>query len=277
MFGPVCCGERVPRVGHNARGESYAKAAVRKTQRRRRNDRGFGLIEILFYVGIIGLLALGAIASFTPLFNTGRYGAIKQTMNDLEAAAHAYVLKVNGLGTLPITEGAIPSSQFTGTGTTSANVAAAATIDQMLLAEGFLKKPVTINIPTATYTPTGSVGVTWNTSTSQWTATAAPTLDYSNVPRAETITSNQHSTPDLAFGKNWNLSGDGVTFTTPNKTILFLEIPNCPANTAWEISRDIDGPALTQADSTTADAKGVVVYPTPTGATTTVSIYIMEM
>lgn len=252
-------------------------ARMRKTLRSNRKKRGFGLIEILFYVGIIGLLALGAIAAFTPLFNNGRYGAIKQTMNDLEMAARAYCMKTGGLGTLPLSEGTIPASEFTGSGTTSANVAAAATIDQMLIAEGFLKKPVRINVPNAIYTPTGTTPVTWSTTSNAWTATAAPTVSYANVPRAETILSNNALTPDQAAGANFNLSGDGVTFIAANKTILYLYIPNCPANTAWEISRDIDGSSLTQADSTTADAKGLVTYPAPTNAVTNVAIYILDM
>ncbi len=233
-------------------------------------------IEILVVLAILGGLLAVTILKVVPVLSRGKYAAVALGVDQLKKASLSYVTKPGSLGVLPLSEGTIPDSQLSVSGgATAADVAKAATIDQMLVAEGFLDKTVNITLAGQNPVPAGA-GVTWNVTTQKWTATAAPTADYSGSARVETVMSDPNASPDIAAGTNFNLNGDGVTRIPANIVVEYMAIPNCPAQAAWELSNFIDGPAMTQADNTTADARGAVAYAQPITGFTTVYVYVTQ-
>lgn len=235
-------------------------------------------VEILVVLAILGSLLAVTILKVIPVLSRGKYAAVALAADQLRKASVSYITKPGSLGVLPLSEGVIPASQFTLSGGGAAeNVAAAATIDQVFVAEGYLDKSLNLTLAGSSPVPAaGAVGVVWNVAGQRWTAAASPTLDLSASARAETIISNPNLGPAVAGGANFNLSGDGQTMIPANVVVEYLTIPNCPAQQAMELSMFIDGPTLSESGNTTADARGGVVYPAPASGFTTVSVYVTQ-
>lgn len=241
-----------------------------------RRRAGMTFIEVLVVLAILGGLLAVTVLKVIPVLTRGKFAAVALAADQLKKASVTYITKPGSLGILPLSEGAIPASQLNlGGGATAVQVANAATIDQVFVAEGLIDKAVNITLVGPVSVATGT-GVAWNVATQRWTTAAAPTLDLSAVPRVETIISNPSLNPAVAGGANFNLSGDGITMVPTNVVIEYITIPNCPAQYALDLSNFIDGGGMTEAANTTADARGSVVYPVPTGGFTTVSVYVTQ-
>jgi Tfp pilus assembly major pilin PilA len=235
-------------------------------------------VEILVVLAILGSLLAVTVLKVIPVLARGKYAAVALATDQLRKASVAYLTKPGSLGVLPLSEGVIPGSQYTLTsGGTAENVAAAATIDQVFVAEGYLDKPLNLTLAGTNPVPAAAaVGVVWNVPTQRWMAAAAPTLDLSTSARAETIISNPALLPAAAGGANFNLNGDGQTMIPANVVVEYLTIPNCPAQQALELSVFMDGASLSENANTTADGRGAVVYPAPTAGFTTVCVYVTQ-
>lgn len=242
-----------------------------------RRRAGMTFVEILVVLAILGGLLAVTILKVIPVLSRGKYAAVALAADQLRKASVAYITKPGSLGVLPLSEGLIPASQLSlGGGATAEAVAAAATIDQVFVAEGYLEKGLSITLAGPSSAATLAGGVAWNVATQRWTTAGAPTADFATSARAETIMSNPSLVPAQAGGSNFNLSGDGVTMIPPNVVVEFVTVPNCPAQLAWELSQFIDGAVLSEAANTTADGRGAVVYPAPTAGFTTVSLYVTQ-
>jgi prepilin-type N-terminal cleavage/methylation domain-containing protein len=238
----------------------------------RRSSRGFTLVEIMVVVVIIGILLTIGLNAYGDALRRGRITSVSGTEQSLKTAVMQYLTKPGSLGVIPLTEGTIPASQFSGTGTTSANVALASSLDQVLLAEGLLTNPLSVKMGPQTSTVSG-IGTTWNTSTGTFTATAAPTADRSAITRLEAQLSTS-TLPSTAAGSNFML--DGVNNLPTNTRVAALVIPNVPAEDAYQLSLTVDGSSLTGASNAVADSLGAVVYAAPTNGVTTVYAYVLH-
>src|SRR5690606_38638031 len=109
-------------------------------------NKGFTLVEIMVVITIVVTLATLAITNVPEFLRRNRVTSVVGSMEQITSAASQYVTKTGTLATLPLTEGTIPATQFSGTGTTPANVAAAGTLDMVLLTEGLLQKPLTMKM-----------------------------------------------------------------------------------------------------------------------------------
>lgn len=235
-----------------------------------RRPSAFTLVEIMIVVVIIGILLTLGFNAYSDSLRRGRITSVVGAVASAKTATFAYLTKPGSLGVIPLTEGTIPSTQFSGTGTTSANVAAAASLDQVFLAEGLFSTPFAVKMGPQTSTVSG-VAVTWSTSTGTFTAASAPTADKSSFTRLEAQLSTATS-PSAAAGSNFML--DGVTNLPTNTRVAAVIIPNVPAEDAYQLSLSVDGAALTPANNTLADATGNISYPAPTSGVTTVYAYV---
>lgn len=232
---------------------------------------GFTLVEIMIVVVIVGVLLTMGLGAYSDALRRGRITSVGGAVANAKTAITSYLTKPGSIGTIPLTEGAIPASQFTGTGATSANVAAAASLDQVLVTEG-LMQPLNVRMGPQTSLVAGN-GVTWSPATAQFVASAAPTADRSTITRVECQPSS-NAVPSAALGSNFML--DGATNLPTNVRVAALVIPNVPAEDAYQLSLTVDGQAMTPADNTVADNTGQIVYATPVGTVTTVYAYVLH-
>jgi hypothetical protein len=219
--------------------------------------------------------SLRPISSERPSFTRdslrrGRITSVTGAVAASKTATFAYLTKPGSLGVIPLTEGTIPSTQFSGTGTTSANVGAAASLDQVYLAEGLFSSPLTVKMGPQSTTVSGTA-VTWSTSTGTFTATAAPTADKSTIARLESQLSTS-TLPSTAAGSNFML--DGTNNLPTNVRVAALIIPNVPAEDAYQLSLTVDGAALTPASNGVGDTTGNISYAAPSNGVTTVYAYV---
>src|SRR5438445_1706096 len=82
------------------------------------------------------------------------------------------------------------------------------------------------------------------------------------------------ATPD-GTNPQYDLDGDGVSDTGGTGNLVEVVITGVAAADALELSRRLDGNALSEADTTTADIRGRVKY--AVGATTDVHVYIAHL
>lgn len=233
---------------------------------------GFTLVEIMIVVVIIGILLTLGFNAYSDALRRGRITSVAGAMASAKTATFAYLTKPGSLGVIPITDGTIPPSQFSGTGATSGNVAAAASLDQVLLAEGLFGSPLTVKMGPQS-TAVNGVPVTWSPATGTFVAGAAPTADKSTVTRLECQLSTAVP-PSSAAGSNFLL--DGISSMPTNVRVVALVIPNVPAEDAYQLSLTVDGNALTPAGNTFADNAGSISYAIPTDGVTTVYAHVVH-
>lgn len=246
---------------------------TRRKASQRRKQSGFTLVEVMIVVGIMVTLASIGIVAIPNALRTSRVASVVGAVDQLRTAATNYIQKSGSLGTLPLTDGTIPAGQFTGTGTTSANVAAAGSLDQILLTEGIIEKPLSLSMGPQNASVTGTQ-VTWSVANNQFSAASAPTANKSGISRFECQLSSPATTPSTALGANFYL--DGTNALPANVRVAYLVVPNVPAEDAYQLSLKIDKTALSQADNTTADNNGQVVYAAPVAGVTTVYVYVTQ-
>lgn len=218
----------------------------------------FTLLEIMIAISIVVMVATASIYSGATMMRRGRVASVVTAMDQAKASIATFLSEPNSVGSLPITYGSIPDVWFTGTGTTFTNVAAAASLDQVFLAEGITDKPFAVAMGTQITTPTGTVGVNWDTTLKKFTATAAPNVNKDNIAHLESTIVT--SWPWLPF----TCRPDGVSTLTLGATIAYMQIPNVPIRDAQALSLAVDKSALSISDPTLDDHVGSVCYTTPT-------------
>lgn len=243
-------------------------------------NSGFTLVEILAVLAVIAAIIAIGVPAIAKVLQNGRVRNAEGTASVLKSAITQYLSKPGNLGTLPVTEttaGTLPAAEFVNTAANTAAAGPAATLDNMLLTEGVLERPINlrIGVQNATSGTSGATQLLWSTSTEQYSNAAAPTANYTTVSRAEVGISDGATIPSLGTNSAacaFNLNGDGATLIANGSRVAYLILKNVPDADAYTLALDVDGQPLIQntanTPATAAQTKGPVVYAADgTGAT----------
>ncbi len=246
----------------------------------------FTLIEILAVLAVIAAIIAVGVPAVAKVMQSARVRNAEGTASVVRSALVQYQAKPGASGTLPLTEGSTSTlaSEYTGTGTvTAAQVAAAATLDNILLSEGMLERPISLRLGAQGGVASGTAnGFSWSTASESFIGTAAPTLSYANLSRVECAVSDGVSNPGLtgqAAGSAacaFNLSGTGSAIAAGAR-VAYLIIKNVPVADAFQLALDVDGPGLvsnlSSAPASLDQTTGTVVYAKDSSSTGFVDVY----
>jgi prepilin-type N-terminal cleavage/methylation domain-containing protein len=249
-----------------------------------RNTSGFTLVETLAVLAVIAAIIAIGVPAISKVMQSSRIRSAEGTASVMKAAMTQYLGKPGSPGTLPVTEGTVPASEYTTSGTilTAANIAAAATLDGILLAEGALERPIGVRMGGQNFSPSGA-GPTWSPSLSQFTGPATGTLaSYAAATRAECAVSDGANNPGItgqtagSAACAFNLAGSGSLIATGSR-VAYLVIKGAADSDAYQLALDVDGAGLTQntASSPAANdqSQGPVVYSKDASAAGFVDVY----
>jgi prepilin-type N-terminal cleavage/methylation domain-containing protein len=225
--------------------------------------QGFTLVEILAVLAVIAAVIAIGVPAIAKVLQSGRVRNVEGTASVIKSALTQFLSKPGSPGTLPVTEGASSAltTEYSGTGApTAAQIAAAATLDNVLLAEGDLERPISVRMGAQNAAVTGSAfGFAWSPTSESFTGTAAPTLSYGAVSRVECSISdglNNPGTTGQAAGSGacaFNLAGNGVLIPSGSR-VAYMILKTVPDADAYQLALDVDGPNLVQ--NTTASPAG---------------------
>jgi prepilin-type N-terminal cleavage/methylation domain-containing protein len=241
--------------------------------RRPARRRAFTLVEILAVLAVIAAIIAIGVPAVAKVLQTGRVRNAEGTAAVVKSALVQYLSKPGSPGTIPVTEGttATLTSEYSGTGAPSAGaVSAAATLDNVLLAEGVLERPLTLRIGAQNGVASGTAnGFAWSPQSESFTGTAAPTLSYGNLSRAECAVSDGTNNPGVtgqtagSAACAFDLAANGVLVPNGSRVsyLILKEVPNADA---YQLALDVDGAGLVQNTSASPagldQSQGPVVY-----------------
>ena len=239
---------------------------------------GFTLLEILGVVAIIGILAAIAIPSVQKARRNSALAATVKTVSVISGAVQQFMQKPGGPGYPPLTEAAavgsytLNSTNASLTGATAAVIGKAAILDTVLLAERAMESPLSFGLGSQNNTPAGTVALIWDTTNNYFNTVpaAAPSLDYSAVPRIECQLSSA-ATPGTD-GTNFFLDASGTALPA-NSRVVSIIIPGVTGSDAAALANLMDNKS--SATAAAANTSGRVAYAAPGGTgTTTVYLYV---
>jgi prepilin-type N-terminal cleavage/methylation domain-containing protein len=248
--------------------------------------RGFTLIEILAVLAVIAAIIAIGVPAIAKVLQSGRVRNVEGTASVVKSALTQYLSKPGSPGTLPVTEGtsAALTAEYTGTGSpNAAAIAAAATLDNVLLAEGSLERPIALRMGTQNAVVTGvASGFAWSPATESFLGSAAPTLSYNAVSRVECSVSDGVNNPG-ATGQTagsgacaFNLAGNGSPLPSGSR-VAYLLVKSAPDADAFQLALDVDGINLVQnsaaAPATADQTQGPVVYAKDASVSGFVDVY----
>jgi len=239
----------------------------------RRESEAFTLIEILAVLAVIAAIIAIGVPAIARVLQSGRIRNVEGTASVLKSAVTEFLSKPGSPGTLPVTEGTGPAivSEYTGAGSPAAQaISDAATLDNLLLAEGVLDRAVSLRMGTQSGAITGdSNGFAWVPATQTFTGTAAPTLSYDAVSRAECALCDGINNPGVtgqtagSAACAFNLAGNG-TLVASGSRVAYLIVKSVPDGDAYQLALDVDGMYLVQntaaAPAANDQTQGPVVY-----------------
>ena len=240
---------------------------------RHRRRAGFTLIEILAVLAIIAAIIAIGVPAIAKVLQNGRVRNVEGTASVVKSALTEYLSKPGSPGTLPVTEGtsAALTAEYTGVGSpTAAAIAAAATLDNVLLAEGVLERPIGVRMGTQNAVITGTAnGFAWVPASESFTGTAAPTMTYATLSRVECSVSDGVNNPGVtgqtmgSAACAFNLAGNGTLIASGSR-VAYLIVKSVPDADAFQLALDVDGTGLVQNTATAPAAQdqsqGVVTY-----------------
>jgi prepilin-type N-terminal cleavage/methylation domain-containing protein len=212
-----------------------------------RSRSGFSLVEM---IGVLAIIAILAVIIVPKVFSTiagARVTNAASSVTALKATTSEFAGKY---GTIPVT---------------TAN----SRIDDLFLAAGMLESRFVTKIGTQPSNPP-IAGAIWTNTAGTWAAAggASQATQSRVICLASTLTA-----PATAAGANYQL--DGTNNLPAGSRVISAVIVNATGSDARELSLKLDGDTLSQANATTADGVGKVVYNTPNAAgLTTVYVYI---
>jgi prepilin-type N-terminal cleavage/methylation domain-containing protein len=244
--------------------------------------QGFTLVEILAVLAVIAAIIAIGIPAIAKVLQSGRLRNAEGTANVVRSAVAAFLTKPGSPGTLPVTESALtaapvlPASQWTGTAALNTAAASkAATLDNILLAEGVLDRPLSLRMGEQNFAlPSGSVALSWSTSTESFTNTTAATADYTNASRVECAICDGVNNPGVtgaaaaattanSIACAFNLAGNGALIPAGTR-VAYLILKSVPDSDAYQLALDVDGPNLVQntaaAPASLDQSQGAVTY-----------------
>ena len=246
--------------------------------------RGFTLVEILAVLAVIAAIIAIGVPAIAKVLQSSRVRNVEGAANVAKSAITQYLSKPGSPGNLPVTEGMVPASEYVTTGTvlTAANISAGATLDNILLAEGVLERPITLRMGQQSSAATGLTPV-WSPATSQFIGPATGVLaSYANLSRVECGISDAANNPGVSgqpagsAACAFNLAGNGNMIGAGSR-VAYLIVKGVPDADAYQLALDVDGPSLTQnAVGTPAgvdQSQGPVAYARDAGTTGFVDVY----
>lgn len=246
----------------------------------------FTLIEMLAVLAVIAAIIAIGVPAVARVLQNSRVRNAEGTAAVIRSGLVQFLSKPGSTGTLPVTEGtsAVLTSEYTGSGTpTAAAIGAAATLDNVLLAEGILDRPISLRMGVQNVLASGAAnGFQWAPASTSFTGTAAPTLSYANVSRAECAVSDGISNPGVtgqtagSAACAFNLGATGNLIPSGTR-VAYLIIKTVPDSDAYQLALDVDGIAQV-ANSSAAPAAldqstGPVVYAKDATASGFVDVY----
>jgi prepilin-type N-terminal cleavage/methylation domain-containing protein len=214
---------------------------------------GFSLVEM---IGVLAIIAILAVVIVPKVFSTIASSRVTNAVGSVTSVKSAVSEFAGKYGTIPLANTTLR-------------------VDDLLIKAGFLEGRFAVKVGNP---PSGTQGGTWALASGVWTGTAGGTNQNANPVQSRIISSNSNvASPATANGANFCLSPSTplnlATDSLPaGSRVIAAVIAGVTPSEALELSQRIDGNSLSEADNTTADARGKVVY--NTGATRTVYIYI---
>ncbi len=255
---------------------------------KKQHQAAFTLVEILAVLAVIAAIIAIGIPAVAKVLQSARLRNAEGTATVVRSAVTAYLAKPGSIGTIPVTESGIsaapvlPAAQWTGTpALNTAAASKAATLDNLLLAEGLIDRPLSLRMGAQNFAlASGAVPVTWSAVSESYTNATAPTADYGAATRAECAISDGASNPGAtgapAAACAFNLAGNGTPLP-PGTRVAYLIIKNVPTSDAYQLALDVDGIGLVQNAAATPagldQTQGAVVYAKDAGGTGLVDVY----
>jgi hypothetical protein len=202
-------------------------------------------------IGVLAIIAILAVVIVPKVFSTIASSRVTNAVGSVTSIKSSVTDFSGRYGTVP---------------TTTAN----SRIDDLLVTTGLLDSRFVVKIGTQPANP-AVAGATWTNVGGVWGTTTAAGASQTTQSRIISLVSST-TAPSAALGANFRL--DGATNLPANSRVVAAVIVGVTATEAQDLSQKIDGTAFTQANTTTADNNGKVVYAAPVGGVTDVYIYV---
>ncbi|MFT3828730.1 MAG: prepilin-type N-terminal cleavage/methylation domain-containing protein [Opitutaceae bacterium] len=209
--------------------------------------QGFTLIEM---IGVLAIIAILAVIVVPKVFSTIAGSRVTSAVASVNALRSAVSEFSGRYGTMPLT---------------TAN----SRVDDLLLTTNMLEGRFVVKIGAQPSSPP-IAGATWSNATGAWVATGGA----GQATQSRIICSTStNAAPSTANGANFRLNGGNVNLPTGSRVVAAVIVDVTGAE-ARDLSLRIDGDALSQANATTADNNGKVVYAAPNATTGLTTAYI---
>ncbi len=241
-------------------------------------------MEILAVLAVIAAIIAIGVPAIAKVLQSSRVRNVEGAANVAKSAVTQYLSKPGSLGIIPVTEGTVPASEYGTTGTilTAGNIANAATLDEILLAEGVLERPIAVRMGAQNFSLSGAAPI-WTPSLSQFTGPGTGTLaSYAGATRVECAVSdgvNNPGTTGQTAGSAacaFNLAGTGTLIPSGSR-VAYLIIKSAADSDAFQLALDVDGPNLAQNTSASPagndQSQGPLVYAKDAETTGFVDVY----
>ena len=215
----------------------------RTSHSRSSSIRGFSMVEM---IGVLAIIAILAVVIVPKVFSTIASSRITNAVGSINGVKTAVAEFTGKYGTLP---------------TTSGN----SRIDDLLVTAGLLEQRFSVKIGTQ---PAGTppAAAEWTRTNGVWSASGGSSQ--SSQTRLINVTSN---TNNPSNGNNYRL--DGTNNLPAGSRVVSAAIVGLTPAECRELSLRIDGEVYSEADTTTADMRGKVVY-SGSGSTRTAYVYL---
>lgn len=197
-------------------------------------------------IGVLAIIAILAVVIVPKVFSTIASSRITNAVGSVSSVKTAISEFAGKFGAIPLTD-------------------AESRIDDLLVKADMLESRFAVKIGTPMATTAGDV---WTNTGGVW---GRDTSGSSQAAQSRVICVN--TAPAAAPGAGTNFRLDGNTSLPAGTRVISVVITGLTTNEARELSQRIDGDALTEPDTATADARGKVTY-TLTGATRTAYVYL---
>ena len=249
-----------------------------KRNRNHPSVKGFSLLELMFVLAILAVLAAILLPKGQDALRAARVHQVARAADTLKTAIVDFINMPGGNGSIPRTEGTgIPTSGAALGGATDTAKGNAARLDTVLLTTGKMEHPLSFRMGSQVYTSTGTGNeMTWSQTAQAFVMTpdAAPLRNWTGATRIEARSSNPALAPSAAQGANFRL--DGVTNRPTNVIIAYLVIVGAPANDAYELALAMNAPQLAPVPGAACDT-GLVAYAAPINGVTDVFVFLSEI